>query len=276
MCCGARVEITSSGVRVLEDPQTKSCPLTLSLHGYSELDREKVRTIVLRRIEKRGFASKNRSFMAEVLVPFGASEMMMSCLESGLFDCAVTVCEGAGTVLASNPKLVQMIGAFLTGIIETTPVPEIIEVLKSHGGRLIDETKASIDQVEGVRLAATIGFKNVAVTVAGFRSWEVPKIRDLERDLGINVTVLSVCTTRSGEADLENLLMSDIVWSCNSKVVREKIAPRALFQLGVGIPVLALTERGKKAMLTHLSNMRDAVVAFRAKLPYTVQEKAPR
>ncbi len=276
MCCGAQVEIVNSEVKVLEEPRTKRCPLSTNLYGYETIDKETVKNIVTRRIEKRGFASKNRVFITEPLVPFGASEIIMSCLEEGLFDCAITVCEGAGTILTSNPKLVQMIGAFLTGIIETTPIPEIIEKLKAHGGTILDEEKALIDQVRGVELAAQKGFKKIAVTVAGFRSWEIPKIRDLEQTLNVNVTVMSVCTTRSRDQDLKNLMLSDLVWACNSKIVREKIAPHAIFQLGISIPVLALTERGRKALLIHLMKTRDTIVAFRAKMPYLVLGKTPQ
>ena len=242
MCCGAQVEIVNSEVNVLEEPATKRCPLSESLYGYPSIDREIVKKIVLKRIEKRGFASKNREFISEPLVPFGASEIMMSCLEEGLFDCTVTVCEGAGTVLTSNPRLVQMIGAFLTGIIETTPIPEIIEKLKEHGGIILNEERALIDQVAGVELAAKRGYRKIAVTVAGFRSWEIPKIRELESSLNLDVTVFSVCTTRATSHDLRNLMLSDLIWACNSRIVREKIALHALFQLGVSIPVLALTK----------------------------------
>lgn len=277
MCCGARVEIMGSEVRVLDDPLTKQCPLmTLSLPDYKLIDREAVRRKIISRMERLGFASKDRAFITEPLVPFGASEILMSCLEEGIFDCAITVCEGAGTVISPNPKLVQMIGAFLTGIIETTPIPEIISVLKQHGGIVVDEDKALIDQAKGVEVAAQRGFKRIAVTVAGFKSLEIPRIRDLERALNVEVTIMSVCNTRAAERDVENLMLADLVWACNSRIVREKIAPHAIFQLGISIPVFALTNRGKKALLTHLMKMQNPIVAFRAKMPYLVPEKLPQ
>lgn len=276
MCCGARVEIEDSKVSVIDDPRTRHCPLSSSLYGFEEIDRSTVKKIIEIKMDKRGFATSKRVFTAEVLVPFGASEVIMSCLEEGLFDCAVTVCEGAGTVLASNPKLVQMIGAFLTGIIETTPVPEIIDKLKEHGAIILDEEKATIDQVEGVNLAAQRGYKKIAVTIAGFRSWEIAAVRGLELGADVDITVLTVCTTRCEEQDVENLLLSDLVWGCNSKIIRENVASNAIFQLGVSIPVFALTMKGKRALLSHLMKLRDPLVAFRAKMPYLVSEKLPR
>jgi len=275
MCCGARVEIVGTEVRVLDEPLTRRCPLQSMAYGYDEIDRDVVKRKMEMKIRKLGFASKERAFTTEPRVPYGASEMIMSCLEEGVFDCAVTVCEGAGTVLASTPELVQMIGAFLSGVVETTPVPEIIEKLKDGGGVVLDESTAAIDQVRGVELVAKRGYKRVAVTVAGFRSWEIPRIRELEERLKVDVTVFAVCTTRSGPEDAQNLLLSDLIWACNSKVVRERVAPRALFQLGVAIPVFALTDKGRRVILTHLMKMKEPFVAFRTKLPYLVPGRLP-
>lgn len=275
ICCGARVEIVDSKVAVLDDPLTKRCPLQTIAYGYDVIDRDVVKKKVEMKISRLGFASKDRLFVAEPKVPYGASEVIMSCLEEGLFDCAVTVCEGSGTVLASSPELVQMIGAFLSGIVETEPVPEIIEKLKDNGGIVLDESRATIDQVGGVELATKKGYKKIAVTVAGFRSWEIPKIRDVERKHKVDVTIFSVCTTRCEASDLDNLVLSDLLWGCNSKLIREEIAPKAIFQLGVSIPVFALTEKGKRALLTHLMKVKEPLIAFRAKLPYIVSGRSP-
>ena len=275
MCCGAKVEIVGKEVRVLDEPLTKRCPLQTMAYGYEEIDKEVVKRKMEMKIGKLGFASKERIFITEPRVPYGASEMIMSCLEEGVFDCAVTVCEGAGTVLASTPELVQMIGAFLSGIVETSPVPEIIKKLKDSGGVILDESTAAIDQVSGVELAAKRGYKRVAVTVAGFRSWEIPRIRELEKRLKIDATVFAVCTTRCEPEDAQNLLLSDLVWACNSKVVRKMVAPKAIFQLGVAIPVFALTDKGKKAIFVHLMKMKEPFVVFRTKLPYLAPGKLP-
>jgi len=275
MCCGAKVEIVGTEVRVLDEPLTKRCPLQTIAYGYEEINKEVVKRKMEMKIGGLGFASKDRMFITEPRVPYGASEMIMSCLEEGVFDCAVTVCEGAGTVLAATPELVQMIGAFLSGIVETTPIPEIIEKLKDNGGVVLDESTAAIDQVRGVELAAKKGYKRVAVTVAGFRSWEIPKIRELEERLKVDATIFAVCTTRSGPEDSQNLLLSDLVWACNSKVVRESVAPRAVFQLGVAIPVFALTDKGKRAIFVHLMKIKEPFVVFRTRLPYLVPGRLP-
>ena len=58
-----------------------------------------------------------------------------------------------------------------------------------------------------------------------------------------------------------------------SKIVREQLGPKALMQLGVTIPVFALTERGKKTMLTYLSKFDEKIVAFRTRLPSVLKQR---
>jgi len=83
-------------------------------------------------------------------------------------DCVVIVGEGAGTVITSNGKLVQAFGARLTGIVRTSPVPEIIRKIRGEGVTVLDEETVSINQVDGVKRALDLGFRHIAVSVAGF------------------------------------------------------------------------------------------------------------
>jgi len=106
--------------------------------------------------------------------------MIKVCMEQGMIQCAVTVCEGAGTAIAWNPSLVQGIGAKLTGIIKTSPIPEIIQHIEASGGGVLDSTSAKIDQVEGVKKAVKPGFEKIAVTVASFQA----KNNDINQRLG--------------------------------------------------------------------------------------------
>jgi len=53
------------------------------------------------RIKEHGMFSPRRRLEMETFVGFGASESMMTGLEKGIIDAAVTVCDGAGTVITS-------------------------------------------------------------------------------------------------------------------------------------------------------------------------------
>lgn len=276
-CCGARVRISDKGVEVLSEPLIEYCPLHEALYGTKKIDVEAVRKSVEMKIVGFGFCCGNRIFNDEPIVAYGASEMMRVWLEKGLIDCAVVVGEGAGTVISSNGRLVQAIGARLTGIVKTSPIPEIIRKIKSEGGVVLDEATASIDQANGVKRALDLGFRRIAVSVAGFQSKVISEIRKIEANAKADVLIFSVCNTCVGKADVEHIARADVVCASASRILREEIGKKAILQLGVTIPVYALTDKGKRLVLAYLAEFKDRLVIFRAgKLPYEVEGKGPR
>lgn len=276
-CCGARVRISEKGIKVLTKPLVEYCPLHEALYGTKRIDAEAVRKSVEMKIAGFGFCCANRLFDAEPIVAYGASEMMRVWLEKGLIDCAVVVCEGAGTVLTSRGSLVQAIGGRLTGIIKTSPIPEIITRIKNEGGVVLDEKKATIDQVAGVKRALSLGFRRVAVSVAGFQSKAISEIRSLEAGEKADVLVFSVCNTCVGERDMKHIAKADVVCASASKILRNRIGEKAMAQLGVAIPVFVLTEKGKKLILAYLETFKDKLVIFRTgNLPYEVENRSPK
>lgn len=82
----------------------------------------------------------------EIFVGFGASETFMTALSRGLLDSCVTACEGAGTVIANSPTLVQGIGSRISGLVETTPIPKLIHRIEGAGGTVLDPVTAALDQ----------------------------------------------------------------------------------------------------------------------------------
>jgi len=277
-CCGARVKIKDGKIEVLTKPQIVYCPLHEALYGTKIIDEEAVKQSVQTKIRNFGFCCENRIFNDSMVVPYGSSEIIRVCMKKKLLDCAVTVCEGAGTVIAANPSLVQAIGARLTGIIKTSPIKGIIEHIKNERGTILNEASAKIDQAEGVLKAANLGYTRVAVTIASFLSESMEKIRRIEEEKGIKVVIFSVCNTCASSKDTERILSyADIVCASASRLIREKVAPKALMQLGVTIPVFALTEFGKNLILAYLQEFKDKLVIFRAsKLPYQVEGKGPK
>jgi putative methanogenesis marker protein 8 len=274
-CCGAKVRISGDKVEVLGEPRIHHCPLHESLYGMKVIDKEAVKKTVEIKMQRHGFCCQDRVFSDAIVVPYGASEIIQTCMTSKLFDCAVVVCEGAGTVVTSSPSLVQEIGAHLTGIIKTSPIRKIIQHIETNNGSPLNSATARINQAEGVKKAAKTDFKRIAVTVAGFQARQIRGIRRLEKELGVETTVFSVCNTCATEKDLPHISEADIVTASASRLVREKIGPKSLMQLGVTIPVFALTERGKKTMLTYLSTFNEKIVTFRANLPYLVEQRGP-
>ncbi len=274
-CCGAKVRIRGKRIEVLGEPWIHNCPLHESLYGFKVMDKEALKKTVEFKMQAQGFCCQHRTFSDAIVVPYGASEIIKACMEAKMLDCAVLVCEGAGTVITSNPSLVQGIGAHLTGIIKTSPIKGITQHIKANEGSILDEASARIDQTKGFQKAAEMGFGKIAVTVAGFHAKHITKIRQLEKKFGVEATIFSVCNTCTIAEDMNHIENADIVTASASKIIREQIGPKAKMQLGVTIPVFALSERGKKTMLTYLSQFDQKIVAFRAHLPYIVEQRAP-
>jgi len=274
-CCGAKVRIKGKRIEVLDEPCIRNCPLHESLYGFKVMDKEAVKKTVEFKMRTQGFCCHHRAFTDAIVVPYGASEIIKICMEAKLLDCAVLVCEGAGTVITSNSSLVQGIGAHLTGVIKKSPIEEIVQHIKANDGSILDEASARIDQTKGFEKAAEIGFGKIAVTVAGFHARHITRIRRLEKKLGVEATIFSVCNTCTIAEDVHHVGNADIVTASASRIIREQIGPKAIMQLGVTIPVFALTERGKRTMLAYLSKFDDKIVAFRTRLPYIVKQRGP-
>ncbi|MHA1590184.1 MAG: methanogenesis marker 8 protein [Candidatus Njordarchaeales archaeon] len=276
MCCGTPVRICNGEVNVLGVPKVRYCPLLDKLYGIKRVTRDVVKQIVEMKIRKFGLFTPHRTFEKKLWVPYGASEMIKIGLEKKLFDCAVIVSEGAGTVITTNGDLVQSIGARLNGIIKTSPIPGIIEYIEENSGVILDKNTAKIDQVEGVLEALKRGHRRIAVTIAGFRAWEISKIREIEENHKAEITVFSICNTVVSEEMIKHIAKADLIWSSASKIIRERIGKKALIQLGVGIPVFALTPRSKRIILQYLEDFKNQLIVFRTRLPYIVKEREPK
>jgi len=261
---------------MLTEPVVRFCPLHASLYGSKEINATTVKESVERKIKEYGFCCRNRRFDDDPMVAYGASEMMSVWLDKGLIDCGVVVCEGAGTVLTANARLIQGIGARLTGVIKTSPVKEVIEHIKENDGIVLDEAGARIDQIEGVKKAVEKGFQHVAVTVASFQARAISEIRKIESVTGIEVTVFSVCNTLAKRVDVKHIANADIACASASKILREDIGSNALLQVGMTIPVYALSQRGKELVLAYLASFKDRLVVFRTnRLPFDAKGKGP-
>ncbi len=276
LCCGALVEIRGEHVSVLTDPIVSKCPMVESLYGYRNIDRNVVNEIVERKVKELGLFCCHRVFNSKLVIPYGASEIIIVCMQDNLFDAAVTVCDGAGTVITSSPALVQEIGARLTGIVKTSPVKEIKEYIERVGGIVLEPSSARIDQVGGLKKAIDLGFARIAVTIPGFNAEQIPKLRKLEDQAGADVTIFSVCNTCAVEDMLPFIEQADLVWAGASELVRARLGHRAIMQLGVGIPVFAMTGKGRRAICTYMAKHERKMVVFRSRLPYGTLERSPR
>ncbi len=213
-------------------------------------------------MQELGMYGPNRVLeLQEEPVSFGASEILADAMREGLVDAAVLVCEGAGTVVATRPEVLQAIGAHMTGLVKTEPIKEIQEGLEERGCILLDRL-GTMDQVRGFERAKAAGFKKIAVTVAGSRAADAEALRKRDLELGTHSIILAVHTTGISESEAGALAEScDLVWSCASRAVREVVGKRAKMQIGISIPVFALNSGGETA------DLESGAALFRAAGP---------
>ncbi len=272
----ALVKIKDGKVTVVTEPRIKTCPLRRDLYGCQEESKETVKRVLEGHINDLGMYTPERKLeLEEEPVSFGASEILSDAMKEGLVDAAVLVCEGVGTVIVSKPRVLQAVGAHMTGLIQTEPMKEIREGLERLGSEALSD-QGEIDQVKGFGKAFKLGYRRVAVTIAGHRDFEAKQLWEMGRVCGHPPIILAVHNTGIKREQAKVLAeYSDLIWACASQAVREVSAEKALLQIGVGIPVFALTEAGKRLVLNRAQQYQGPLVIHRASLPYLVERRQP-
>ncbi len=275
----AKVVIEDGKVVSVGEPLVRWCPLHERMYGKGTThSKDFIKKHVEGKISSVGMFTDERIVESdEDLVPFGASEMLMNAKREAIIDCAVLACDCAGTVVATTAELIQGIGGLMAGLIATSPVERVIRRLESAGAVVLDPVHARIDQVAGVKKAFELGYRTVAVTVAGSQANMLSELRGAEEDGDWSLIILAIHTT-GVDAQMAQLMAehADLVWACASKSVWDVVGPKAILQIGLGIPVFALTESGKALIDARVANMERLVTVYSEDLPRIVERRRPR
>jgi len=267
-----RIRVENEKVVEAGEPQIEWCPLFDKVRGIKEITSDAASRNMEFRIREHGMFSPRRKLEMDTFVGFGASESMMTGISRGIIDAAVTVCDGAGTVITDNPALVQGMGGWISGLVKTDPLPEVLEGIKSRGGVVLSPEDAQIDQVRGARVAAE-KFSRFAVTVADADTAE--ELRKLEREMDVRIMIIGVHLTGISAADARRLLaVADIVTSCASRNIREMAKP--LVQVGTAVPLFALTQWGKDLLVERAKEVTQPLLINTMPLPMLPEKKQPR
>jgi putative methanogenesis marker protein 8 len=269
----SRVRVEKEKVLEASDPLIEWCPLFDKVRGIKKVTAVEAATNMQFRIEQHGMFSPRRKLEMGTFVGFGASESMMTGVEKGIIDAAVTVCDGAGTVITSNAKLIQGMGGWISGLTKTDPIPEVLQGIQTRSGHVLSTQDARIDQVEGAKYAAREGYKKFAVTVADAQTAE--ELRLLEKVSGVRIMIIGVHLTGISLEDARRLLaVADIVTGCASKHIREQVKP--LVQVGTAVPLFALTPWGKELLVERAKNVELPLLINTMPLPVLPEKKQPR
>lgn len=270
-----RVVVENGKVVEVGEPQTDYCPIFAKVRNIKQFTPESVRSNIEFRIDDFGMFTAQRAIEMEIFVGFGASETFMTALRRNLLDSCVTACEGAGTVITSSPALAQGIGSRISGLVETTPIPELIRRIEEKGGTILDPKTAALDQVAGVEKSIQMGHKRIGVSVICVE--DVKKMKELEKEHDVEIITFGVHVTGLGEKESKELIsIVDVTTGCTSRYIREHIKGHALAQFGTAIPIFAITQRGKELLLERAKEVTDPILINTMKLPVLPEDKQPR
>ncbi len=267
-----KVKVKDEQVMETGEPLIEWCPLFDKVRGIKRVTPESAAENMAFRIKQHGMFSPRRKLEMDTFVGFGASESMMTGISKGIIDAAVTVCDGAGTVITDNPSLVQGMGGWISGLTETQPIPDVIEGIESRGGHVLSPEDARIDQYEGAKWAAD-GFSKFAVTVADADTAE--ELRILEEAADVRIMIIGVHLTGISLEDAKRLLaVADIVTGCASKHIREQVKPKV--QVGTAVPLFGLTQWGKELLVERAKEVEQPLLINTMPLPVLPEHKQPR
>ena len=232
----------------------KYCPMFHAMHGVNELNEEFIRKNINFRIKDFGMCTPQRIIEMDDTITVGISEILKTNMELGNIDCVVGACDGAGTLIMTNPRVVQGVGARVSGLISTTPIPEVIEQLHQKDSVILNPETSELNQLEGLKLALEKGYKNIAITI--LPSPMVREIRNYPVDDDVNIYICVAHKTGTSPDDAKMLFdNADIVTACSSKAIAEYTDKHKPYYYGLKVPIFCASEKGRELLDNRLKKI---------------------
>lgn len=249
-----KVVIENGEIVEVGSSEMKYCPMFHAMHGVEELNEHFIRKNINFRIEDFGMCTPNRVIEMDDAITVGVSEILKTNMEKGNIDCVVGACDGAGTLLMTNPRVVQGVGGRVSGLVSTTPIPEVIENLEDKGSVVLNPETAELNQLEGLKMALEKGYKNIAITI--LPSSMVEEIRNYPVDDDVNVYIF-VAHTTGVKCDEVKMLFenADIVTACASKAISDYTDEHKPYYYGVKVPIFCASEDGRRLLDVRLEKI---------------------
>ena len=249
----SKITIKDGKVVDVTEPEVEYCPLFDHHRGIKKLTTDVIAENIQFRIDDFGMCTPERQLRMKDFLSFGISEIMCTLLDEDVIDSVVMVLEGCGTLIVTEPELVQGIGGRVSGLVKTNPIPELIAEMGEEN--IVNPETAEINQIEGIKLAISNGFKNIAVTVA--LASDIDEIERLKAENpDVNIYVFVVHTTKRTAEEARKLFDGcDVATACASKYIREIGEKESIKTVGQSIPIFAHTENGKKFLEMRLERI---------------------
>lgn len=249
----SRITVENGKVVDVTEPQVEYCPLFDHHRGIKKLTKDVIAENIQFRIDDFGMCTPKRQLRMKDFLNFGISEILCTLLEKHEIDSVVMVLEGCGTVIVNEPELVQGIGGRVSGLVETSPIPELVPEIGEKN--VLNPETAEIDQIEGIKLAIREGYKNIAVTIT--LAGDAEKINELKKEYpDVNIYVFVVHTSKRTPEEARILFDAcDVATACASKNIREIGDEESIKTVGQSIPIYAKTDDGKRFLELRLEKI---------------------
>lgn len=248
----AQVVIEDGEITSISEPSIEYCPIFGKYHDIKQITKEDIRKNIQYRIDDFGMCTKNRVLKMNDMLSVGISEILRSNVEIDNIDCVVGACDGAGTVLMTDPDIVQGVGGRVSGLVSTTPIPEVIEGLGVDN--VLNPETAELNQLKGLKMAVEKGYKNIAVTI--IPSAMIREIREYELPGDVQVYIFVAHTTGVSKEHVEYLFDNvDIITGCASKEIMDLANIKKPYYYGKSVPIFAITDYGRKFLDDRLKHI---------------------
>lgn len=249
-----KVVIENGEITSVDSSEVKYCPMFHAMHGVEELNEEFIRKNINFRIKDFGMCTPERIIEMDDAVTVGISEILKTNIEKGNIDCVVGACDGAGTLIMTNPRVVQGVGGRVSGLVSTTPIPEVIKKLEEKGSIVLNPETAELNQLEGLKIALNEGYKNIAITI--LPSDMIREIRDYPVDDDVNIYIFVAHTTGISSQEAELVFdYADIVTACASKAISDYADEHKPYYYGVKVPIFCATDEGRRLLDIRLKHI---------------------
>ncbi len=248
----ARIVIKDGEVVSIDEPMIDYCPIFGKYHNIEHITKDDIRKNIEYRIKDFGMCTKDRKLRMDDMLSVGISEILRSNLKLGNIDCVVGACEGTGTLIMDEADLVQGVGGRVSGLVSTTPIPEIIEQVGEEN--VLNPETAELNQLKGLKMAIDKGYKSIAITIIPCEM--IKQIRQYPIPDDVNVYIFVAHTTAITE-ELANMAFecADIVTACASREVINLAQIKKPYYYGTAVPIFAVSENGRKFLDARLKDV---------------------
>lgn len=247
-----KVVIENGEVTSVGEPLVDYCPIFDKIDDAKHLTPEFIKWNIEKRIREFGMCTPQRVVRMKDFLSFGISEILRTNFELGLIDCVVGVCDGVGTLLMTDPEIIQGVGGRVSALISTTPIPEVIK--KVGVENVVNRNTAELTPIKGLKIAIEKGYKNIAITILADEI--IKEIAEYPLPKDVNVYIFVAHTTNANDEEVKIAFKyADVITACSSSKVRDFAEKEKAYYSGLKVPIFAISQKGKEFLDNRLEKI---------------------